>query len=47
MKKFILLTLLIQLSFLANAQYQVNAVKNGDAYYQNPFLQVIIRIQVF
>jgi beta-xylosidase len=36
MKKFILLTLLIQLSFLANAQYQVNAVKNGDAYYQNP-----------
>src|SRR4051812_28165307 len=36
MKKIILFSLLIQWSFLANAQHQVSANKKGEAYYLNP-----------
>jgi xylan 1,4-beta-xylosidase len=36
MKKTIILSLLILLSFLVNAQHQVNSNKNGNAYYVNP-----------
>jgi len=35
MKKTIIITLLIQLSFLANAQYQTNTNEKGDGYYLN------------
>ena len=36
MKKITIIALLIQLSFLANAQYQTNTNKNGSGYYLNP-----------
>ena len=36
MKKTIIITLLIQLSSLANAQYQTNTNEKGDGYYLNP-----------
>jgi xylan 1,4-beta-xylosidase len=36
MKKTIVLALLILVNFFANAQYQVNANKNGDAKFSNP-----------
>ncbi len=36
MKKTLMFSLLIQLSFLANAQYQTNANAKGDEYYLNP-----------
>ena len=36
MKKTIMISLLIQLCFLANAQYQINTNGKGDGYYLNP-----------
>ena len=36
MKKTIIISLLIQLSYLANAQYQTNTNEKGDGYYLNP-----------
>jgi beta-xylosidase len=36
MKKTIIISLLIQLSCLANAQYQTNTNEKGDGYYLNP-----------
>ena len=36
MKKTIIISLLIQLSYLANAQYQTNTNEKGDGYYVNP-----------
>ena len=36
MTKTIIVTLLIQLSYLANAQYQTNTNEKGDGYYLNP-----------
>ena len=36
MKKYILTILLIQLIFLASAQYQTNASDKGAGYYLNP-----------
>ena len=36
MKKTIIISLLIQLSYLANAQYQTNTNEKGDDYYSNP-----------
>jgi len=36
MKRSIIITLLIQLSFLANAQYQTNTNNKGDGYFLNP-----------
>jgi len=36
MKRTIIITLLIQFCFLANAQYQINTNKKGDGYFMNP-----------
>ena len=36
MKKTIIITLLIELAFLANAQYQINTTEKGDGFYLNP-----------
>ncbi len=36
MKRTIIITLLIQFSFIANAQYQTNANEKGDGHYLNP-----------
>jgi beta-xylosidase len=36
MKKIIIITLLIQLYFSANAQYQINTNEKGNGYYLNP-----------
>ena len=36
MKKTIIIMLLIQLSFLANAQYQINTTEKGAGFYLNP-----------
>ncbi len=36
MKKIIISILLIQLTFVSNAQYQINATEKGDEFYLNP-----------